>query len=321
MKSIYPIRENANWKLNDVRKYLKNNYNPDNIIQYCYRPFDARWAYFDKKAFGRPRKPLMDNMLHENLGLMLMREYFYDRPISNFFVVNKVADSRVGLSNRGSAYLFPLYLYQKTPSPRKRFQFNGHVAEPPAEYLIRVPNLSEKFIEFITQKYNREFVSDGKGDLKKTIGTEDILAYIYAVLYSKNYRERYHDFLKTDFPKIPFADFGEFKRLSELGSELISLHTMKHPSINETTVKFPIAGENIVKQVRYDSDNKRVFINDEQYFEGIEESLWNYLIGGYQVLDRWLKYRIGRSLDNEDIIYFMKIAKAIEETIKIEEAL
>ncbi len=195
------------------------------------------------------------------------------------------------------------------------------MAEPPAEYLIRISNLSENFIEFITQKYNKEFASDGKGDLKKTIGTEDILAYIYAVLYSKNYRERYRDFLKTDFPRIPFADFGEFKRLSELGSELIALHTMKHPSINETTVKFPIAGENIVKQARYDSDNKRIFINEEQYFEGIEESLWNYLIGGYQVLDRWLKYRIGRSLDNEDIIYFMKIAKAIEETIKIEEAL
>lgn len=321
LTEIYSFAENANWKLDDVRKYLKNNYNPDNIIQYCYRPFDTRWVYFDKKTFGRPRKPLMDNMFHENLGLMLMREYFYDRPISNFFVVNKVADSRIGLSNRGSAYLFPLCLYQKTSSPRKRFQFNGHVAEPPAEYLIRVPNLSENFVEFITQKYNREFASDGKGDLKKAIGTEDILAYIYAVLYSKNYRQRYQDFLKTDFPRIPFADFGEFKRLSELGSELIALHTMKHPSINETTVKFPIAGENIVKHVRYDSDNKRVSINDEQYFEGIEESLWSYLIGGYQVLDRWLKYRIGRSLDNEDIIYFMKIAKAIEETIKIEEAL
>lgn len=321
LREMYSFTENANWKLNDVREYLKNTYNPDNIIQYCYRPLDTRWVYFDKKAFGRPRKPLMDNMLHENLGLMLMREYFYDRPISNFFIVNKLADSRIGLSNRGSAYLFPLYIYQKVPSPRKRFQFNGHVAEPPAEYLIRIPNLSEKFVKFITQKYDREFVSDGKGDLKKAIGPENILAYIYAVLYSKDYRERYQDFLKTDFPRIPFADFGEFKRLSELGSELVALHTMKHPSINETTVKFSIAGENIVRQVRYDSDNKRVFINDEQYFEGIEESIWSYLIGGYQVLDRWLKYRISRSLDNEDIIYFMKIAKAIEETIKIEEAL
>lgn len=319
IKNIYGIKDSYNWPLPEVRRHLREKgISEDNFQQICYRPFDFRWTYFEDKFWSRTCRRVSDLMRYENLGLCLMRASSLEKP---FFITDKITTQRVIPDYKGFAYLFPLYLYQKTPSPRKRFQFNGHIAEPPAEYLIRIPNLSEKFIEFITQKYDREFVSDGKGDLKKTIGPENILAYIYAVLYSKNYRKRYQDFLKTDFPKIPFADFGEFKRLSELGSELSALHTMKHPSINETTVKFPIAGENIVKQVGYDSDNKRVFINDEQYFEGIEESLWNYLIGGYQVLDRWLKYRIGRSLDNEDIIYFIKIAKAIEETIKIEEAL
>jgi predicted helicase len=319
VRQIYKIKDSYNWSLPEVRQHLiEKGISEDNFMQICYRPFDFRWTYFEDKFWSRTCRRVSDLMRTHNFGLCLMRASSAEKP---FFITDTITTQRVIPDYKGFAYLFPLYLYQKTPSPRKRFQFNGHVAEPPAEYLIRIHNLSEKFIELITQKYDKDFVSDGRGDLKKTIGPENILAYIYVVLYSKNYRERYHDFLKTDFPQIPFADFREFKRLSELGSELIALHTMKHPSINETTVKFPITGENIVKRVRYDSNNKRIFINDEQYFEGIEESLWNYLIGGYQVLNRWLKYRIGRSLDSENIIYFMKIAKAIEETIKIEEAL
>jgi predicted helicase len=142
----------------------------------------------------------------------------------------------------------------------------------------------------------------------------------YAILYSPTYRKRYEEFLKIEFPRIPLpTDYGLFKNLSELGKELVELHLLKHPSLNETGVGFPVSGSNIIEKVRYDDENERVYFNKEQYFEGISKEVWEYQIGSYQVLEKYLKDRKRRKLSLEEIEHYINVAKAIERTIEVQE--
>ncbi|HIH96881.1 MAG TPA: DNA methyltransferase, partial [Thermoplasmata archaeon] len=147
----------------------------------------------------------------------------------------------------------------------------------------------------------------------------EIFYYIYAVLYSPTYRKRYDEFLKIDFPRIPLpTDQEQFKNLSERGKELVELHLLKHPLLSETGVGFPVSGTNEVEKVRYDGENERVYFNKTQYFEGISKEVWEYRIGAYQVLMKYLKDRKGRKLLGEEIEHYMRVAKAIGRTIEVQ---
>jgi len=120
--------------------------------------------------------------------------------------------------------------------------------------------------------------------------------------------------LRYDFPRIPFVDdHRKFKKLSDLGKELVELHLMKKKL--PTKVKFDIPGSNVVEKVKY--ENGKVCINKEQYFEVVPEEIWNFYIGGYQVLDKWLKSRKNRKLESKDIEQFLQIAEIIRETIRL----
>ncbi len=148
---------------------------------------------------------------------------------------------------------------------------------------------------------------------------EEIFYYIYAVLYSPTYGKRYEEFLKIDFPRVPLPlDLEQFKNLSELGKELVELHLLKHPSLSETEIGFPVSDSNKVERVKYDAENSRVCFNKEQYFSGISKAVWVYQIGGYQVMAKYLKDRKKRVLSLEEIEHYMKVAKAIERTIEVQ---
>ena len=159
--------------------------------------------------------------------------------------------------------------------------------------------------------------------LKKALYTEltpeEIVYYIYAVLYSPPYRKRYEEILKIDFPSVPLTkDYKKFKNLSELGKELVELHLLKHPSLSETEIGFPVSGSNTVEKVRYDEENKRVYFNKEQYFEGISKAVWEYRIGAYHVAEKYLKDRKKRELSLEEIEHYRRVAKAIDRTIEVQ---
>ena len=109
-----------------------------------------------------------------------------------------------------------------------------------------------------------------------------------------------------------------FKNLSELGKELVELHLLKHPSLSETEIGFPVSGSNTVEKVIYDEENRRVYFNKEQYFEGVSKVVWEYQIGGYQVMAKYLKDRKKRELSLEDIEHYMKMPKVIERTIEVQ---
>jgi len=214
------------------------------------------------------------------------------------------------LHSPGTAQLFPLYLY----SPQKDFIFRGQkqldisgIQKQLGEKLKKVPNIKKEIFDRLRTTYG------------KKVSPEEIFYYIYAILYSNKYREKYQEFLKIDFPRVPFTkDYKLFKELSELGQELAELHLLKSKKLNKISAKFKGAGLNEVRKREYNKKEKRLYINDKQYFEGIEPADWEYYIGGYQVLDKWIKDRVGRSLEREEVEHYLKVITCLQYTIELQ---
>ena len=210
----------------------------------------------------------------------------------------------LNLFYRGGSTTFPLYLY---PVEGKPWLEEG-----------RRPNLNPEFIKAFSDKLGLKFIEDGKGDLEETFGPEDVFNYAYAVFHSPTYRSRYAEFLKIDFPRLPLTSDGElFKALADKGAELVSLHLMESPKLNNLITKYPVVGPNQVEAVRYDEANQRVYINKSQYFEGVSPEVWNFHIGGYQVCQKWLKDRKGRTLSYDELTHYQKVVVALKETIHL----
>ena len=200
-------------------------------------------------------------------------------------------------------WLFPLYTYPTEGQKRLGLE--------------RQANLDKEFVEAVGSSLDFEFVSYGSGDLRESFGPEDVLRYIYAVLYSPEYRRRYADFLKSDFPRVPMtSDRSLFAALAGLGKRLVTLHLME--SEGEEAPAYPVTGDNRVGKVRYaqpaDTAPGRVFINRTQYFEGVSPATWKLTIGGYRPAEKWLKDRKGRILSYEDIAHYRRICAALAET-------
>ena len=154
--------------------------------------------------------------------------------------------------------------------------------------------------------------------MPKGISPESLLAYIYAVLHSPTYRTRYAEFLKRDFPRIPLTSKSRlFAALADKGQELMNLHRLESPKLNQFVTEFPIKGDNEVEKVRYTSSNKRVAINDEQYFGNVPQSAYEFIFGGYQPCEKWLTDCRGRKLSYDDVQHWQRIVVAITETTRL----
>lgn len=263
------------------------------------------------------RTQVMRHMLAgENLGLITSRmtkgETFRHVQVTRNIV--EVICMSPKTSNNG--FLFPLYIY---PDDAKPHLFSAD--ESTYAQGCRRPNFSPKFIESLIAKLNLTFVQDGKGNLIKSVGPEDIFNYLFAVLHSPTYSSRYAEFLKMDFPYLPLtSSLALFGKLCRLGEEIASLHLLeKHAP---TLTKYPVAGNNVVEIVRYTEPGQggakgRVWINKTQYFEGISPDMWNFPIGGYRVSQKWLKERKGRQLTYDELIHYQHIISALAETIRL----
>jgi hypothetical protein len=282
IKNKFKLKDKKNWKLSDARKkVMKDEDWLNSINKILYRPFDTRWIFYDDEVIERSRKEVMKHMLKENLGLTTVRQVKAGEIWYHCWITDEIIESSY-ISNKTSEinYLFPLYLYSDSG---------------------KTPNFSPEFLKFISEKYDR------------TLTPEEIFYYIYAILHSPTYRNKYKEFLQYDFPRIPFVDdYEKFKKLSTLGEELVDLHLIRKKL--PIHVKFDIPGSNIVERVKY--ENEKVWINKKQYFEGILQEIWNFYIGGYQVLDKWLKSRKGRELNSSEVELFLQIVEIIRETIK-----
>jgi hypothetical protein len=294
------------------------------VVQVQYRPFDFRWTYFTGKTKGfvaYPRADVTAHLLKDNIALVSMRQIAGTADVCEAVVSRYAVTDRSMYSSKGTPYMFPLYLYRDA-IPKQEDQGILIDASPyAAENPEKVPNLQVDLVQSVEEKLGLKFVPGGKTDLKRTFGAEDLLGYMYAVVYSPGYRARYGDLLKKDYPRIPFtSNVSLFRKLCALGSELMAIHLFEPPATSQSPANFPVSGSNTVDSgyPRYCAADRRVYINGRQYFAGISPEVWGFYIGGYQVCERWLKDRQGRSLDRyRDLTHYGRIVAAIAETARI----
>jgi predicted helicase len=298
VRQALALEDTGTWKLSEARQKVRKENLEEQIHHYAYRPFDIRWICYESSLIERDRKDVMQQILNrENLGLNLTRRL--RDPIWRHGCVTSFITDKTLLSSRDNCYFFPLYLYQEEPK--------GQLFEKEASDQERTPNFTDKFLQAV------------KDSLGAEPSPEEIFYYIYAVLYSPTYRQRYEEFLKIDFPRIPMpSDYEAFKALSSLGKELVDLHLLKHPALQKTEIGFPESGSNSVERVRYDEATQGVYINKDQYFDGISREIWEYHVGAYQVMEKYLKDRKGRKLSLDEINHYMKVARAVQLTIGLQ---
>ena len=294
---------------------IKNN-NPK-ILKIKVKPFEDKFCIYTGKSngiMGRPRHEIMKHLQNgENLGLISMRQYAYDVPYHCYTFVSKhIVTSRLFMSNKGYCSAFPLYLYPEVNAQQTISQASE-----------RIPNLNVVIVKQIAEKLSLTFTNE-KETTENTFAPIDILDYIYAVLHSPTYREKYKEFLKIDFPRVPYPkDKNTFWQLVKLGGEIRQIHLLESPTVEKYITQYPIDGDNVVEKPHFvNSPPKKgnlgkVYINDTQYFDNVPETAWNFYIGGYQPAQKWLKDRKDRKLEFEDILHYQKIIVALTETDRL----
>lgn len=278
-------RDSRDWTYQTAKTDAKQN--QDKLYQISYRPFDVRYTCYSGNSRGLYASPQCAILNHlkgrQNVALCAVktsRDYLF--PI---FVANHLVDKTL-LSSKDNATVFPLFVYCENMGKEEC-----------------VPNFNQK----IYQK-----IQEGLGE---TVSPTDLFDYIYAVLHSPSYRKRYEEFLKIDFPRIPYpTDLGEFRRLADIGAQLRRLHLMEGlPTL--TGITFPVAGTNVVDRCQWEGG--RVYINATQYFDGVTEEAFQHYIGGYQPAQKWLKDRRGRTLDFDDVRHYERIIYALDATCRL----
>jgi predicted helicase len=298
LKDRYNLKSQAGEKTIKARN--STIFNEEIILPYCYRPFDIRYVYAENKFLWRSVETLKKHFNRENIALVTTR-ILAGIDFNHVFVAQHIGDNTfISSKTKERNYFFPLYLYNNTF--KRKMDSKNSVRQG------RQLNFTEEFLKTM----EKNFQSDLSG--------EEIFCYIYAILHSHTYRKSYKEFLKIDFPRIPFTtEYNLFRKIGELGKKLVDLHLLKSKSLNKPIAKFQGKGDKIVKKTQYIEEKGRIYINKTQYFEGIEQGVWEYQIGGYQVLHKWLKDRKSNELTLKEIKHYCRVATTIKETIEIQE--
>ena len=307
----YGFSSNYQWNTGRARRTVATETVQDLAQRYTFRPFDVHWIYWHKSIVYNMRGDKMDVFLREDppIGLMFSRNTRHGY-YSNVYVTRHIAD-RDCLEK---ANIAPLYT---------------SIQEGLAT-VKTLSNLSARAADAVA-KIGLRLKQETHGDLVRSCGTQDFVSFVYAVLHSNDYRRRYADFLQIDFPRVPLPErVGLFRMLATIGHELLALHLLESPQLNEfvtayTGPKYPEVG-----RVGWSDD--AVWLNAGKTnareghratkagdigFQGVPEAVWDFHIGGYQVCHKWLKDRKGRTLSPEDIVQYQKIVVALNETIRI----
>ncbi len=299
------------WDNNREREKLLSNTNIDfGIKKYLYRPFDFKYIYYQPNLIeigrGGSSRKVMLQMKNDNFSIITCKQFAAGKYFT-CYITNKITD----MSSQAFApyNLFPLYLYPETNGQQTIDQITE-----------RTPNLKPEIVAQIAEKLGLVFTPEpidyAQGNTRTTFAPIDLLDYIYAVLHSPAYREKYKEFLKIDFPRVPYPDNQEsFWQLVRLGGELRQIHLLESPLVDQYITSYPIEGTNEVERPTYKNGN--VYINDTQYFGNVPQVAWDFYIGGYQPAQKWLKDRKGRTLEFNDILHYQKIIVALTETDRL----
>ena len=296
------------WAKDDILKFGLRN---ELIQPIQYRPFDVRSIVYTGQSRGFIGWPVLQIMRHfiagDNIGLVTIRNSRSNQIWKEIFVTNTMATSATSITSLDKNFVLPLYLYLDPDQQTLDAKQN------------REPNLDQDIVKTIANRLNLHFTPEKKDD-NSTFAPIDLLDYIYAVLHSPAYRERYKEFLKIDFPRVPYpTDKNQFHKLVALGRELRTLHLLESPTLNTLITGYPQTGDNTITKPEYkitDAKNRlgKIHINQTQYFTDVPEVAWNFHIGGYQPAQKWLKDRKNRTLDHNDITHYQKIIVALTES-------
>lgn len=307
----YNLKENYQWKVSEQRSNSPV-YDDSLITNIFYRPFDNRFIYYQENIVFRMRKEVMGNMQQENIAFCSVK-LGRKADSNNFYLTKGITDKSI-TSSLDNANVFPLYIYPDNHDQ----QYIDHD--------LRQPNLNIEVINEISGILGLDYIPEKEGR-KETFLPIDILDYIYAVLYSPNYRKKYKEFLKIDFPRIPYPkDKETFWALVKFGGELRQIHLLETETVDTFITCYPMDGDNTVTRKIVskdwelnDTENQlgRIWINEKQYFDQIPLIAWEFYIGGYQPAQKWLKDRNGRKLSYEDISHYQKIIVSLAETDRI----
>lgn len=311
----YPVKENKVWKIDEVKTKAKE-FDVKSIQKVSYRPFDTRYLYYNNDFIERSRTEVMQHFAKSNIGLVYKLGNAEENSVSAMVSKNIIdfrSWSRPGM--QGGDYIAPLYIYPES---------NGQQSIDESEK--RKPNLKAEIINQIAEQLGLTFTNE-KETTVNTFAPIDILDYIYAVLHSPTYRSTYKEFLKIDFPRVPYPkDKDTFWQLVKLGGEIRQIHLLESPKVEQYITQYPMDGDNVVGKPKYVPIPKNeetgvlqgnVFINDSQYFANVPLTAWKFYIGGYQPAQKWLKDRKNRKLEFDDILHYQKIIVALSETDRL----
>jgi predicted helicase len=254
------------------------------IGQIQYRPFDIRWTAYTGRSKGflaYPREKTNKHVFNKYNPCILTSRNFSGKVFDRIFTTKYISDIHAASDQ---TYVFPLYQYEQDGA--------------------KFPNFNKTIYKKIVVNF------------KQKVEPENILDYVYAVLYSPNYREKYQEFLKIDFPHIPYPKNEErLFTLAKLGNELRQLHLLEHPKLSNFITTYPETGNDTVDKVEF-KDGK-IYINKIQYFGSLPKEAWDFSVGGYLPAQKYLKDRKSRQLSAEEIEHYQKIITALVETRKI----
>ena len=317
----YKVRNSSGYPLLERRN--RTSYSEEHIQKCLYRPFDRRWLYYNSELTSRPAKEVMIHLSDKNFGLCVTRQ-ITTGAFRHVFIANCITDrDPLSLATRERTQIFPLYLFRELGQKSIDDYLNNNSA-----FSI---NFKESVLKEIVACIHCKFVPEQRDkDSNSSFTSVDVFDYIYAVLHSPTYRETYKEFLKIDFPRIPYPNNQDaFWELAGLGGELRQLHLLESPKVNQFITTYPQNGDNKVTRKITQKDYERqageptgrVWINEQQYFDHVPQIAWELYIGGYQPAQKWLKDRQGRTLEFDDILHYQKIIVALTETDRIMQAI
>lgn len=306
------------WKYEWARDDIEKNFSvQDSCIEINYRPFDSKWLAYTGNARGFVGWPVSDitsqYVSRDNVGLLVSR-MTKGKPFAHCFAT-KLPSEAIFLSSVTSTNAFnhPLYTYSDD---------EGDLLDDER----RQPNLSPAIVSRIGELIELTFEPE-KSERDGFFSPIDVFDYVYAVLHASAYRTKYDEFLKIEFPRIPYPKSKEiFWILVDLGGALRKTHLLEPDAAEEPGCDYPVSGNNVISRgiVKKDweiidpnTGKGRIWINDDQYFDGISTDVWELYIGGYQPAQKWLKDRKGKELSYSEIVHYQKMTSALSKTIRL----
>jgi predicted helicase len=305
LKDKFGLKDTTSWNLREARRDLRNDANwKDDLTKCAYRPFDSRLIYYSDVMLERPVRQIQRHMVARgNLAFGCSRQQSLPGMWRHIFVTNKITESCF-VSNKTAEinYIFPLWLLPEQRSLALSQE--------------RQINMKPEFIKVLAQALSLAAPVDGQ--LPRAITPEDFFHYAYAVFNSLGYRSRYAEFLKIDFPRLPLTGSLDcFREMARLGGELVAFHLLESPKLDKLRTEFIGSQNPEVEKISW--SNQTVWIDKDKSigFKDVQEAVWDFQIGSYQVCEKWLKDRKGRTLSKDDIAHYQKIVVALTYTIRL----